>query len=218
MKIAVVAANGRTGSVFVEAALGAGHEVVAGVYGSHAFQPHERLAVRTCDATSMTDVQNLLIGVDAVVSLIGHVKGSPENVQTDAMKIIVAAMQAAGIRRIVSLTGTGVRAEGDVITLLDRILNLSIGIVDPARVRDGINHVQVLRESMLDWTVVRVLKLQNVSPSPYALHLHGPTKPYVGRREVAGALLEVIEDNSYIGELPIIGNADATSRDDSARV
>jgi hypothetical protein len=166
----------------------------------------------------MTDVQALLAGVDVVVSLIGHIKGSPANVQTDAMKVIVAAMQAAGIRRIVSLTGTGVRVEGDTITLLDRILNLGIRIVDPARVRDGISHVQVLRESMLDWTVVRVLKLQNVSPSSYMLRLHGPTKPYVGRREVASALLEVVENNSFVGELPIIGNSDTASRDHSARV
>ena len=114
-------------------------------------------------------------------------------------------MKELDIKRLVSLTGTGVRFSADKISLIDRILNLSISIIDPARVKDGKNHVEVLKRSALDWTVIRVLKLQNVPPKPFELREHGPTKWYVGRQEVAQAVLQVLEQRSFIKQAPIIG-------------
>lgn len=204
MKIAVIAANGRSGQAFVAAALDAGHEVRAGVHGRALLPAHENLAVVQCDATKSEELRKLVVGTDAVVSLIGHVKGSPKDVQTRAMVTLTHVMNEIGIRRLVSLTGTGVRFAGDKITFVDSVLNLGIQIVDPARVRDGKEHVNVLQKSNLDWTVIRVLKLQDVAPRPFSLQEHGPTKPYVGRAEVAQAILEVLQNNSYIKQAPII--------------
>ena len=204
MKIAVVAANGRSGQTFVEAALNAGHSIRAGVRGDSYLKSHPNLAVIECDATNETQLKNLLSGQDAVASFIGHVKCSEPNVQTIAIEKIVNVMKTLNLTRIVSLTGTGVRFPGDKIGLIDRVLNLSIGIIDPARVKDGIKHVEVLKNSSLDWTVIRVLKLQNVDPKPFILRKHGPTKPYVGRQEVAQAVLQVLEQASFIKQAPII--------------
>jgi len=207
MKIAVIAANGRSGKIFVEHALAAGHSVQAGVHRNNNLTPHEHLTVLRCDATNVHDLGELISGQDAVASFIGHVKGSPAHVQTEAMQALVVAMQAQNIRRIVSLTGTGVRFPGDHITLIDRILNLGIRLIDPVRVLDGIDHVKVLEQSGLDWTVLRVLKLQNTSPRPFALREHGPTKWYVSREEVADAALQVLEERTFIKQAPIIGKA-----------
>jgi len=204
MKIAVIAANGRTGRVFVETALTAGHDVRAGIYRGNSFVPSEHLEVIECDATSQRDIEKLINDQDAVVSFIGHVKGSPARVQTKAIQTAVAAMKNQGLSRIVSLTGTGVRFPGDKITLIDRILNLSIALIDADRVNDGIQHVEELKRSDLDWTVIRVLKLQNTKPGEYALTEHGPTKVYVSREEVAAAALEVLEKNAYIRQAPIL--------------
>lgn len=162
MKIAVIAANGRSGQAFVEAALLAGHTIRAGVRGKSYLKPHPNLTVVECDATNENQLKNLLASQEAVASFIGHVKDSEPNVQTIAIQRVVEVMKASGINRLVSLTGTGVRFPNDKISLIDRILNLSISIIDPARVKDGKNHVEVLKASNLDWTVIRVLKLQNV--------------------------------------------------------
>lgn len=204
MKIAVIAANGRSGKLFVEGALAAGHNVRAGVYRTNNLSPHERLGVQECDATNANDLAKLLGGQDAVVSFIGHVKGSPPHVQTEAMRTLVNVMHACNLRRVVSLTGTGVRFPGDKVILIDRLLNLGISVIDPARVNDGRDHVQVLKQSDLDWTVVRVLKLQNTKSLPFTLLEHGPTKWYVSRNEVARAVLQVLEENSFIKRAPII--------------
>jgi len=204
MNIAVIAANGRSGKIFVERALAAGHSVRAGIYNTNTLRQHPNLSIMTCDATKESDLTNLINGQDAVISFIGHVKGSQPHVQADAMRTLVSAMTRQHIMRVVSLTGTGVRLPKDRITFVDRILNLSIQLVDPIRVQDGKDHVDVLKRSNLEWTVLRVLKLQNTKPSPFRLRENGPTKWYVSREDVASATLEVLEQDSFIRQAPII--------------
>jgi len=204
MKIAVLAANGRSGKVFVEQALAAGHSIRAGAFATNTLSPHERLQIQQCDATKSEDVASLIAGQDAVVSFIGHVKGSEPRVQRNAMTVLVQAMNDAGVSRVVSLTGTGVRFPGDKVGLIDRFLNTSITLIDPNRVCDGIEHAEVLKQSDLEWTIVRVLKLQNTKSKPYVLREHGPTRLYVNRHEVAQSVLQVLEEGSFIQTAPII--------------
>lgn len=205
MNIAVIAANGRSGKVFVEKALAGGHSVRAGVHQHNNLQPHPQLTVVPCDATNASDLTKLITGQDAVVSFIGHVKGSPKQVQTDAIKAIISIMHEQHIQRVVSLTGTGVRFPGDHITFVDRILNAAISIIDPARIQDGKDHVVALQQSNLDWTILRVLKLQNTKPQPFSLRANGPTKWFVSREDVARAALEVLEQASFVQQAPILG-------------
>lgn len=208
MRIAVIAANGRSGKVFIEAALAAGHSVRAGVRGESEFAEHESLEVVSCDAMKPDEVAELVKGTDAVVSLIGHVKGSPNDLQTTATKNALGGMLRHGITRIVSLTGTGVRMPNDLITVADRVLNLGISKIDPARIEDGRKHMETLQASDVDWTIIRVLKLQNVSSRPYRLKENGPTKLFVSRHDVANAILEVLENETFVRKAPIIGRVD----------
>lgn len=204
MKVAVVAASGRSGVAFVDRALEAGMVVRAGIRSSNPFNSHKNLQVVKCDAGNKSDLENLMKGCDAVVSLIGHVKGSPANIQTDATKNIVAAMKKLNIKRLISLTGTGVRQRGDKITLLDRFLNFGVSVADPARVKDGIEHFKVIENSSLDWTVLRVLKLQNTKPKKYRLTLNGPAKTIVSREEIADAIIDVLRNKKFHKKAPII--------------
>jgi hypothetical protein len=204
MNIAIIAAQGRSGRIFVERALKAGHLVRAGIHGNNPFNQNQNLTTVQCDATKPADLRTLFQGVDVVVSLLGHVKGSAPDVQTVAITQVVSAMKELGLRRVVSLTGTGVRFPGDKITLIDRFLNFGVGIIDPSRVHDGSIHVDVLKKSNLDWTVIRVLKLENVTPKLFKLSENGPTKIVTCREEVAAAILEVLSNTSYIQQAPII--------------
>lgn len=204
MNIAVIAANGRSGQAFVELALEHGYNISAGVLGKSYLKPHDRLTLVPCDATNENDLKNLIINQDTVVSLIGHVKESKPNVQTEAIQKTIKVMRELGVKRLVSLTGTGVRFSGDKITLLDRFLNFGVKIIDPARVKDGQAFVEFLKGTDIDWTVIRVLKLQDVPYKPYTLKENGPTKPFVGRTEVAHAILEVLDNKSFIRRAPII--------------
>jgi len=204
MRIAVIAAQGRSGRAFVHEALAAGHEVRAGIRGESPFERHDRLTTFECDATDISQVTKLVERCDAVVSLIGHVKGSDPFVQTTATKTIVRAMEVAGDKRFVSLTGTGVWVEGDGFKRGLEILNTVSGWFGVKRFDDGIAHVKVLQKSQLDWTVVRVLLLTDGEPGKFRLKPHGMAKVPTPRKEVARAILHVLERQSFVHEYPVV--------------
>lgn len=205
MKIAVISANGRTGRNFVMAALQAGHTVKAGVHRQNEILEHINLQIVKCDALSSREVNNLIKDCDTVVSLIGHGRRSPKNLQSQTIANVMNAMKDQNIARLISLTGTAVRVAGDKITLIDRILNFSISVIDHNRIKDGKKHAQLIMDSKLNWSILRVLKLTNSSHiGKYKLTKNGPTKTFTSRKLVSKALLELIEKNEFINHLPMI--------------
>jgi len=207
-QIAVIAADGRSGREFVARALAAGHTVHAGVYHGASIPLHENLTIFPCDAREPDEVRTLIHGCDAVVSMIGHGPKSPPRVQTDAIKVVCEVMNTEGIERLVSLTGTGVRFPGDTPNLIDRMANLAISIIDPNRVQDGIEHGHHLEHTNLRWTIVRVLKLGNgTHEGKVKLSLTGPAELLTPRSRAAQAALQVIEDETFVRQAPIITGA-----------
>ena len=205
MKLAIISANGRTGQVLVRAALEAGHSVRAGVHHHNPFQQELELGVVAMDATKSADVRRLIAGQDAVISVIGHVRGSAPTLQEQAIRHLIDAMQAENIKRVISLTGTGARLPGDHISHLDRCMNAAVRLIDPARVLDGSAQLQLLQASNLDWTVLRILKLTDGPMQQYLLRAQGPAKPFVSRRTVAQAILEIVKSRQFVQQAPIIG-------------
>lgn len=204
MKIAVIGARGKTGREFVNAALEAGHDIRAGTHATETFKSSDHLSVMRIDALKYDDIDRLVAGCDAVVSVIGHVKDSPAYLQTTAISNVLSAMKRHGVTRLVSVTGTGVRQPGDTPSVADYVMNFVVRLVDPARVRDGHAHADVLRDSDVDWTVLRVLKLTSGLEQSFGLTAGGPAKTFVSRRTVAEAILRVLNDAAYHGTMPIV--------------
>lgn len=207
MRIAIIGASGRTGQAFTTTALESGHQVRAGIRGPSPFLAHDNLAVMTCDATILQDVERLIRDQDVVVSLLGHVKGSDKDVQTRATEQILSAMESEQVDRLISLTGTGVRLPGDKVTLSDKLINFGVRLFNKARVEDGLAHAELIKSSPTKWTVIRVLKLSNGNPKQFTLTSHGPTKIHTPRQEAAIAILDLLENSGFIGQMPIISKA-----------
>lgn len=194
MKVCIFGSDGRTGREVVARAKSKGYEVIPFAYS---------------EGQNVLDYGSVVQAVaqsDAVISTLGHIKGSDPLMQTKGIKNIVTAMQQHGVKRIISMTGTGVRVSGDTPSLIDRFLNFGVKLVDPERVNDGIEHVKVLEQSDLDWTVVRVLKLSknDAEVAGYTLTEHGPAEYLTSRKKVAQVLVDLIEDEKYIKKLPVI--------------
>ncbi len=207
MNITVFGADGRTGIEVVNCATALGYKVTAFVYNdsSNKFLSKEVRIVKG-NVLNPEDVLAVVVGTDAVISVVGHIKGSDPLMQTKGMQNIVNAMEELGIKRVLSLTGTGVRLSQDKISLMDILLNLGIGTFDPARVKDGIEHAKVLQKSKLDWTILRVLKLGNSETQiiNYKLTEGGPAELMTSRKKVAKVLVDLIRDEKYIRKMPII--------------
>lgn len=204
--IAVLAAQGRSGQACVAALLEAGFRVRAGVRSASTLPGHPGLEEMRCDARNKDEVAALLDGADVAASMIGHNRRSSADVQSVAIQHcvdIIAARQPE--TRLISLTGTGVRLPGDRIPLFDRAANFAIGVMDPKRIADGKEHVRILQESPVDYTIIRVLKLTGGSHhGTVNLTPHGPAELFTPRARVGAAVVQLVESGGFSRAMPVI--------------
>ena len=210
MKIVVFGANGRTGVHVVEYAKRRGHRVRAFVRSSKKLRfDSSGIDVVEGNVNSFQDVRAAVDGQNAIISVIGHRRRVDPDMQTRAMHHIIAASHRdKSPDRIISLSGTGIRFKGDKFSLIDRLLNTVVRLIDYTRVTDGVRHAAALKSSDMDWTILRVLKLTNgrlKGPKGYKLKAHGPPKVFISRKDVATILLKLAEKSSYVRKAPIVG-------------
>ncbi len=210
MRISVLGATGRTGRQVVEQALKAGHEVVAFVRNPDAMgTQHERLAVVQGDILDAERVSEAVAGTDAVISALGPTRDSPEAMLTRGVANVVAAMKEHGVRRLIVLTGAGVRLESDPSSLGNSIMLGLLGLLVPCALRDAQGAVEVIRASGLDWTVVRVPRL---SDGPMTGRVRsgtlrlGPSHS-ISRADVVAFVLQQLDDDRYVRQAPMVAPA-----------
>jgi putative NADH-flavin reductase len=214
LRIVVVGASGRTGRPLVERALAAGHVVVAFVRDADRLDvdveddARGRLVVVEGDAYAGEGLAAAVAGADAVVSVLGHTSDGPDDLLTVAGDRVLAAMDEAGVRRYVTLVGAGVREDGESVSVAGRVMGGLLRVVARDRLEDSAAHVARVRDSGLDWTVVRAPRLTD-GPATGAyrageLRLGFESVP---RADVAAFLLDCVEDGSYVGEAPQVASA-----------
>lgn len=207
MKLTIFGASGRTGQPLVEQALDRGHAVVAFVRDpSRLPLTHERLRVVQGDALDPAAVARAVDGTDAVLSALGHAKGSPPDLQARATEHIVAAMKAHGVRRIVSETGAGVADERDPPYWAAKAVRGLMRVVAGTILSDAEAHAEVLRRSGLDHTIVRAPRLTDApgTQSYQTGYLRMGLGNQIPRADVAHFMLDCAERDLYVREAPMI--------------
>lgn len=209
MTISIFGATGKTGSIFTKLALEKGYSVKVLVRTPEKLGDlKDKVEVVTGNALEYSNVLECVKGCDAVVSLIGHTRNSPENIQTVAIENIIKAMNESGVKRLISQTGHGAFTSEDKPTFIDKFLNVSINIVDPSRLKDGAEHMKLIEQSDLDWTIVRVPVLMNIKPG------HNVKVGQVGDSniskfmsygDVAEFELSILDNPEYFKKSPAIG-------------
>jgi putative NADH-flavin reductase len=125
------------------------------------------------DVLNYRAVQHVVAGSDAVISVLGHTKGSPKDLQLKALLHTLRAMHEHRVKRLIILTGSGVYTKEDKPPILVKLLNFVVKKVYKARVTDAQKLLPVLRASQTDWTVVRVNLLTDQDTSSYHVGLLG---------------------------------------------
>ncbi len=207
MKLTLFGASGRTGRPLVEQALAAGHEVTAFVRDpAKLLIKHDRLRIVQGDVMDSTKVADAVAGADVVLSTLGHSKGSPDNIQTIATEHIVNAMKKHGVKRIISLTGAGVKDSKDEPKLVDRLIRGLLVLVQKNVLRDAEGHAQVIQQSGLEWVIVRGPRL-NEGPHTgvYRVGYIGKNSgTLASRADIADFMLKQVSDTTYVGEAPVV--------------
>jgi nucleoside-diphosphate-sugar epimerase len=202
MKIAVIGACGKTGSLVCQEAYSRGYDVI-GFTRAECGIPGIKYVIG--DGLILSDLEKAIIGADIVISTVGHVKLKEPYIQTKITKNIIKICQENNINKIISMTGTGVRVPKDKISLIEKVLNGVLLIIDKNRVEDGILHAKELNNSNLSFVILRVLKLSNSKYlQKYMLSEHGPAKNFINRVTAAKILVDLIELDVWDKKSPIV--------------
>ena len=94
-------------------------------------------------------VEPAVAGTDAVLSTISHTKTSTRDVQTEGIENIIRAMKKHGVRRLVSLTGAGVRDPKDEPKLVDKIIDSLLKLLQRDVLEDAVGHARVIGKRTL---------------------------------------------------------------------
>ncbi len=210
-RILIVGASRGTGLQTVRKALAAGHRVRA-LARSAANIPieNERLERITGDATDRTALINALEGIEAVIVTLGVASSfatvvSGTELFSTATRALVDTMREKGVRRLVAMTGIGAgdsRGHGGFIYNWLVFPLLLKRVYDDKDVQE-----QIIRQSELDWTIVRPGLLTNGPETDRYRVLLDPaqwTAGAISRADVADFLVKEVTDRRFIGRAPVI--------------
>jgi putative NADH-flavin reductase len=206
--LTVFGANGATGHVIVEEALRAGHAVTAAVRDPAAFRAvpaelHDApLTVVRADVRDVDSVRAAVAGQDAVISAIGPAGGRANGLYSAGARVLVPAMLAGEVGRLVALSSSGVRQDDPNHPLWYRVVARTLLAELYADMR---RMESIVEESSLDWTFVRPTRIVDEPPTGAyrawdGANPHGGTS--VSRVDLARFVVGAVEDERWSRSRP----------------
>jgi putative NADH-flavin reductase len=213
MHIAIFGASGGTGRLLTSRSLEEGHAVTALVRRPRSFPFADRVRVVQGDAFDPAAVLRTIEGAEVVFSALGA--KSPfrnENVLPRAVPLIIAAMQQAGVRRIIALGSAGARLDS-----LEKqppwrrwiIQKIIYNTVLKWPVQEQMAQYRMLDASGLDWTMVLPPMLTNTAARG-RYRIDGEALPRqshsISRADVAAFMFQQIESPEWLRKGVYISN------------
>jgi putative NADH-flavin reductase len=221
MKLAIFAATGGIGRQLIEQAITAGHDVTAVVRNPGKLSSEVRFVTADLAAADPAVLESAVAGADAVLSGLGPRSASEAGVASRGTRAIVRAMQATGVRRIVVVSAAPISTvpspgrpkpprhdPGDGFLMRNLLGPLTKAALrrpyaDLALMED------ILRDSGLDWTVLRPPRLTDKPLTRNYRTAFGRNLRrgfFISRADVAHHMLRVLEQPETIKQA--IGIAD----------
>ena len=205
MLIAILGGTGGIGGHVLTWALDAGHPVRALARHPGALPQRAGLTAIRGDALDAAAVAETIAGADAVVSALGPRGANAESLLTGAAANTVAAMDKTGARRLACVSAAGAYITGDPDT--GWLLKAILPRVFAKQFADTRGMEDVVRDSGLDWTLVRATRLVNRPGSgryrvrPGFPPPHGRT---IARADVAHFIAAALTGNTWLHAAPAL--------------
>ncbi len=206
----IIGASRGIGLEAVRQALDAGHRVKAFARSAKDISiDHPALIKIAADAQDNQALIAALEGVDLVIQTLGVKSGpkmmlQPVDLFSKATRALLPAMEQAGVKRLVTVTGFGA---GDSRHRGGFLYKIGFNLFLRRAYDDKDVQEKLIRESDLDWTIVRPVVLYDGARTGQYHVLTDPKRWRVGfisRANVADFLVKQIEDRSYIHQTPVI--------------
>ncbi|MGW5668630.1 NAD(P)-dependent oxidoreductase [Micromonospora sp. NPDC003776] len=203
MRTVVFGATGPTGRRLTEQALAAGHEVTAVTRRPGVVQPRAGLTVITADVSDPEAVDRAVAGSDAVLSSLGvPLTPKPITVYSQGNANIVAAMQRHGVRRLITISSSVMdpswRPTGEFFfnNVMDPLFNRRLGRTAHEDMR---RMEAIVRESGLDWTLVRPSGLfDHPTVTGYQVVEDVADGLFTSRTDLAASMVAQLSDDRFV--------------------
>ena len=159
------------------------------------------------NALKSSDVTAAVTGMNAVIQVLGVGLGDlfwPVHLFSDATRILIAAMQAQGVKRLIVVTGFGA---GDSRASINCFQLLPFRFFFGRAYDDKDVQERLIKDSALDWTIARPGVLTNDRRTGRYKVLKEPSQWHNGtisRADVADFLVQQIEDGAYLRKTPVL--------------
>lgn len=205
MKITVFGSSGRTGHELVSQALERGHEVTAfDRVPPHVAEKHPKLRIMQGDALDRASVEAAIDERDAVLSALGHSRLWKDTSFSDEVRNILAAMDAREVRRLILVSSLGAGESKDQQGLFYNLLLIPVFLRNVLWDKESAE--ELVRESHLDWTVVRPGVLTDgPRTGTYRLGFattEVPASPHISRADLAHFMLEELASGRCVKQCP----------------
>lgn len=203
MKIVIFGANGGTGKILTRQALAEGHTVTAVTRHPQAFPlQHEQLRVMRGDVYDLSAVEEAVAGQDAVLSTLGvPFSRKPITIYSEGVAHIIQAMKRYDVRRLVcvSSSAAGTNHETGAGFVFDKILQpIVMSTIGKTTYADMKQMEALLRESDLDWTVVRPSGLfETPAVTDYQVAEDHIRRQFTSRADLADCMLKLLATDQY---------------------
>jgi len=198
----VFGATGRTGHLLVRQALDAGHAVTAYARNPERLRiGHPNLSVLAGQLDNDEGILAAVQGADAVIEGVGAV--------SDGTRRIIAAMDTSGARRLVVVSTCSAPDPQDLPDAKFKALVQFVKTAAPTPYREVRRAAELVRASDLDWTLVRVAKLNDKKAAGQVkagYYGHGAVGLSISRADLAAFLLDQVANLTYLRQAPAISN------------
>jgi uncharacterized protein YbjT (DUF2867 family) len=210
MRITIFGATGGTGKQLVEQALAEGNEVVAFARKPSKLSIMDKnLTIVQGELTDEALIENAVKGADAVISVLGPRGGSRTKSLTQGMHNIIDAMKKQGVRRLIISSTLSAKDPNDLSEFRAKALVNFVKVTMHAAYEEIVGVAETVRASDLDWTIVRLIMLNNnpKSGKVRAGYLgRGEVGTWISRADIADFMLKQIQDTKYLRQAPAISN------------
>ncbi len=210
-RVVIIGASKGIGLETTRQALDAGHRVRAfsrSALGSALSNPS--LEKVRGDALDGRDIAAALDGIDVVIQALGVSSLGdlfrPVSLFSDATRLLVSAMEGQALTRLISVTGFGA---GDSRASIGCLQRLPFLMVFGRAYADKSVQEQLIKDSLLDWTIARPGVLTNGRRTGRYRILDEPSawrNGIISRADVADFLVRQIEDRTYLRKAPVLVN------------
>jgi putative NADH-flavin reductase len=209
MKLAIFGSTGRTGQHLLRMALEEDHQVVALARDpAKLLVQNENLTVIRGSLKDADCIHRVVAGVDAVLSVLGPTSNQPTFEISQGMQMILNAMKGNGVKRLVISAGAGVGDPQDAPKPFNQVMNMLLKAAAKNVYEDMLQMVSLVRESDLDWTVVRVPMLtDDTATGQIKMGMVGKGMgPRISRADLAAFMLQQAKSREFIRQAPAISS------------